>query len=196
MNCVNVYPWCCDICLCSSEIQINQSDVPSSKATVFLHIHTRWFCRRSPLSGHQRSWLEAQTQDILHLPPGSLKCQVWMVVLLKLLLLAVQYCECVCAYHYWLDFRRYTALCINSWDTTGQLWPPWRRERSKSTQRRRKQRKKNWVQSENKILGCVRCFVANIDAHVALLWKSQMPHDRQQVKGEQLFFFCKVWIGP
>lgn len=52
------------------------------------------------------------------------------------------------------------------------------------------------IRNQKKILGCVRCFVANIDAHVALLWKSQMLHDRQQVKGEQLMFSVRSELDP
>lgn len=64
--------------------------------------------------------------------------------------------------------------------------------------KKKKAEKKHWVQSEiqKKILGCVRCFVANIDTHVALLWKSQMLHDRQQVKGEQLLFSARSELDP
>lgn len=129
---------------------------------------------------------EAQTQPILSAD--------WFTEMtdlngcaLKLFLLAVQDSECACAQHYWLDFRRYTALFIWLYlsNTKGRLRHTLSLKGTNQINwKKKKAEKKHWVKSANRILGCVCSLVINIGAHAALLWKTQMPHDRQQVKEE------------
>lgn len=95
MNCINVYPQCCDILLCSSENQINLSKVLSSQANMQLRMHTRWFCSHSPLQairGH--AWRPRRSTSCL--PAGSLRWLIWMAVLSNCMF-AGQDSECACA---------------------------------------------------------------------------------------------------
>lgn len=136
-------------------------------------------------AGHQRSRLEAQTQHIL--PAG------WFIEVTDLdgCPLQLHVCwpglrVCVClALLAW--FSKITALFIWLYlsATKGQLQHTlYLRGTNQINWKKKKAEKKHWVKSANRILGCVCSFVTNIGAHAALLWKTQMAHDRQQVKKE------------
>lgn len=54
-----------------------------------------------------------------------------------------------------------------------------------SEPREGEKRGKHRVQSANRVLGRVGPFVTNMGAHAALLWKTQIPHSRERVKGKE-----------
>lgn len=93
----------------------------------------------------------------------------------------------MCAYHYWLDFRRHTALCIYSWDTTGQLHGG-----SEANQLKEEE-------SRGKALGSIR----KQDSGVCLLfcskyWRShcfavEIPNAPWQATGERGAAFLLLW---